>query len=173
MPNAKKEAVVTELTDKFQRAEVAVLLDYRGLSAEETEDFRSEAKKAGVELRVKKNRLIKIALKNAECEIPEEALKNPTMIAFGYEDPASAPKMLTKYAKDQEKIVLKGGVFEGKALSEAGVKELATLPTKEELLGRLVGSIGPQNTLGRMMRSIQNPAQKLVYGLRALAETKS
>jgi len=173
MPNAKNIAIVNELSARFEKASVAALLDYRGLNAQETEDLRSEARKAGVELRVKKNRLIKLALKNVGSQTPEAALKNPTMLAFGNGHPGAVPKMILEFGKKNEKLKIKGGIFEKRALSAAEVVELASMPTKDVLLARLLGSISPSNSLGRMLRSIKNPASKLVRSLQAVAEKKT
>lgn len=172
MPNQKNIAAVADLTERLKKAEVAIMLDYRGLNAEETEKLRSDARKAGVDLRVSKNRLVKLALKNLGYDTLDSMLKEPTMVAFGYADPVTAPKMVLEFIKSNDKLKLKGALYDRKALSTDGVKELSQLPTKDQLIARLLGSIGPSNSLGRAMRSMKNPGTKLMYALQAVAKKK-
>jgi len=155
MPSPKNVKVVAELTEQMKRAQSAVMADYRGLNSVETEALRAEAKKAGVEIRVRKNRLVKLALRDAKCQSMDKILTGPTLIGFGYEDPAAPAKLFLDFSKKNEKLKLKGAMIEGKAVDAEGAKQLATMPSKPEMLSRFLGSI-------------TSPVQKTAYAFNAL-----
>jgi len=154
MPNKKNVESVELLTKKFTSAQAVALADYRGLTAEETESLRSKARAAGVELRVGKNRLMKLALKNANADAMDKVLKGPTMVAFAPKDAVSMAKMVTEFAKTNEKFKVKAGLLTGRSIDSAQLTALASLPSREAMLSRLAGGL-------------ISPVQKFAYALEA------
>lgn len=137
----KKKAVVEELAQKLKEAKSLVLADYRGLSVEQDTKMRKALREAGVEYKVIKNSIISFAVKGSELEGINKYLSGPTAIAISATDPVAPSKVLAKFAKDYKELEIKGGMVEGNIIDDAGVEELASTPSKEELLGRLIGSL--------------------------------
>lgn len=149
---AKKQELVAEYTDKFNRSQAVYVTDYRGLTVSEITDLRKQLRESGgrdgVEYTVAKNTLLKLALERAGLPVPEDLLVGPTAIAFVYGDPVAPAKALTKYADTNEKLEVRGGMLGATVLDAAAVKNLADLPSREVLLATLLGSIqGPASSL--------------------------
>lgn len=140
-----KIQVVNEISDRFQRAKSAVVTDYRGLNVAEVTRLRKQLRDAGIEFRVLKNTLTELAVQQVGgLEGLKNDLAGPTAIAFSYDDPVAAAKILTKFAKESKKLVIKAGILEGKVITAAGVTALADLPPREVLLAQvLAGFQGP------------------------------
>jgi large subunit ribosomal protein L10 len=145
MPSEKlltqKKAQVSELAQKLKNAKAIVLTDYRGLTVEQDTNLRKALRTANVEYRVIKNSVISFAAKDSDLGELEKYLQGPTGIAISETDPVAPSKVLAKYAKDFEKLGIKGGVVEGNIIDENGVKELASTPSREELLAKFIGSL--------------------------------
>ena len=145
MPSEKildhKKAKVDELAEKLKNAKSVVLTDYRGLTVEEDTALRKLLREAGVEYKVIKNSVISFAAKKNEFEGIDDYLKGPTAIAVSATDEIAPSKIIAKFSKDHEKLEIKCGMVEGKLFDVDGVKDLAKTPSREELLGRLVGSL--------------------------------
>jgi large subunit ribosomal protein L10 len=145
MPSEKileqKKAKVDELAQKLKDAKSIVLADYRGLTVDQDTKLRKALREAGVEYKVIKNTIIRFAVKDSNLEGLDKYLAGPTAIAFSTTDPVAPSKVLAKFAKDYEKLELKGGMVEGNIIDINGINELASTPSKEELLGRLIGSL--------------------------------
>ena len=156
----QKEEFVAVYTDKLSRSHAAYLTDYRGMSVAAISDLRGELRKeTDAELTVAKNRLLKIALQNVGWAIPEELLKGPTAILFCFDDPVTPAKVLTRYAKGNDIITIKGGVMGKQILDSEGVAGMATLPGREEILATLIGML--QAPAQNLLRTLQAPAQEL------------
>ncbi len=151
----EKIKTVEEVVGKLKDAEVAILTDYRGLTANEMTELRRNLREAGIDFKIFKNTLSRFATKELKIEEVEEFLKGPTAIAFGFSDPAATAKMLNEFAKEHEAFEIKGAIFEDKVLDKASVVALATIPSREVLLTQLAV----------MMNA---PIQKLVNVLSAL-----
>jgi len=136
-----KKQVVEEIKGKFANAKSAVLVDYRGLTVEEATDLRNKFRAAGVEYKVYKNNLVKLAIKDTEFEGLTADLKGPNAIAFGLEDPVSPAKVVKDFAKDHSNLELKAGVVEGKYCDLAEITKIADIPSRDVLLGQFLGSI--------------------------------
>ena len=148
-----KQKVVAEISDKLQRAASAVLTDYRGLNVAEATKLRKELREAGVEYRVLKNTLTKLAAEKVGYKELLKDLVGPTAIAFSYDDPVAPAKILSKFAKEHKKLELKTGVVEGKIIDVAGIAALAELPSREVLLAQvLAGFQGPIAGFVNVMR---------------------
>ena len=138
--NSKKE-MVAELAEKLATAKAAYLTDYRGINVDEANTLRGELLKTGVEYRVVKNTLLKLAIKGTEHECLDEHLNGPTSLTIVNDDPVASAKVLSDFAKKVKAFELKCGVLEGKLLSVDEIKALADLPSREVLLAMMLGSI--------------------------------
>ncbi|MGB0960174.1 MAG: 50S ribosomal protein L10 [Halocynthiibacter sp.] len=141
MDRAQKEALVSELGEIFESSGVVVVSRYEGLTVAEMQDLRARMSEAGGAVRVAKNRLAKIALEGKPCESIGDLLSGMTVLTYS-EDPVAAAKIAESYAKDNEKFVILGGAMGENALDPAGVKVVAAMPSREELISSIVGCIG-------------------------------
>ena len=155
-----KKTVVAEIKEKFDRAQTVVLVDYRGLNVAEDTELRNQLRKAGVEYAVLKNTMINLAIEGKGIDEVKAHLEGPTAVAFGYEDMIAPAKILSEFAKKSKKLTIKCGVCDGAYLDEAGVQALATLPSKETLIAKIMGS---------MMSSVS----KFVYCVEAIRKQKA
>lgn len=137
---ARKEQVVSELGQIFESSGVVVVAQYAGLTVADMEDFRGRMRAAGGAVRVAKNRLAKIALKDRQCEGIAAYLNGMTVLAYS-EDPVTAAKVVEDYAKANRKLVVLGGAMGKSVLDPSGVKSVAAMPSREELLASIVGCI--------------------------------
>lgn len=139
---AMKAQRVEEIKEKIEKAQSMIVFDYRGLTVSEVTSLRSDMRKAGVEYVVIKNSIVERAVKAANIdESVLEMLKGPSAFAFGYEDPVAPAKILKESIKKFKKCAIKGGVVDGTVMSAADVEKLADLPSREQLLSRMLGSI--------------------------------
>jgi len=136
-----KKAIVDEIADKFTRSSSAILFDYRGLTVEEVTELRKQFREAGVDYKVYKNTLVKRALEKAGVEGLTDMMEGPNAIAFGFEDPITPAKVGSEFAKTHKALELKAGVVEGEFFDEEKVKELASIPSREVLIAKLLGSL--------------------------------
>ena len=145
MPSAKvlesKKQIVAELTEKLQGAASGVIVNYSGITVENDTKMRAELRKAGVEYAVIKNTMTKRACENVGYGELASALEGMTAIAISKDDAVAPAKILKEYADKIDSFELKAGFVEGKVLDQAGVLELANIPSKEILIGKLLGSI--------------------------------
>jgi large subunit ribosomal protein L10 len=137
----RKKAIVEEIKAKFESSQSAVVVNYRGLTVEEVTELRNKFREANVEYKVYKNNLVKIAIKDTDFEGLSADLAGPNAIAFGIEDAVAPAKIVKDFAKDHENLELKSGVVEKVYYDNAKIMEIANLPSKEELIGRFMGSI--------------------------------
>jgi large subunit ribosomal protein L10 len=138
---AQKEKVVEELGQIFESSGVVVVAHYEGLTVAEMQDLRGRMRVAGGSVRVAKNKLAKIALDGKPAASIAEYLEGMTVLAYS-EDPVAAAKVMDGYAKDNDKLVILGGAMGETALDLAGVKAVAALPSREELIAQIVSQIG-------------------------------
>ena len=141
MDRAQKEKVVDELGQIFESSGVVVVAHYAGLTVAEMQDLRARMREQGGSVRVAKNKLAKIALEGKPVSSIASLLTGMTVLVFS-EDPVAAAKVADKYAKDNDKFVVLGGAMGGTALDPAGVKAVASLPSREELIASVVACIG-------------------------------
>lgn len=163
MDRAEKKEAVATLHDVFEKTGVVVVARYSGLTVAQLQRLRKQAREAGATVQVAKNRLAKIALDGTDVASIGALLKGPTLIAYS-DDPVAAPKVAAAFAKDFDKFVILGGAMGTTALNADGVKALATMPSLDELRGKLVGLIqAPATKLAQLSTA---PAAKLarVFG---------
>ncbi len=135
MTRKEKEQLVAELSDAFKQAGTVIICDFKGMSVKELEEFRKIGYEAGLGARVVKNTLAKLAFKNAGVD---EIVLNETNMAVWGEDPIATAKAVAKYAKENDKFIIKGGVIDGEVVDAAKIIEYSKLLGREELLGMLL-----------------------------------
>ena len=166
MNREEKAELIKRLNSTFNNAGVVVVTHQSGLTVDESTDLRVKMREVGAKYQVAKNRIVKLALKDTKYENIIDLFSGPTAIAVS-EDPVSAPKIIFKFAKDNDKLSIIGGGLDGKTLSVDEVKQLASLPSLDELRGKLVGLIkSPSQKLASIAVA---PANKLVNVLHAKA----
>ncbi len=167
MDRAAKKEAVTELNGVFKTSGVVIVAHYAGLTVAEMQKLRMQMKQAGAQVKVAKNRLAKIALDGTDVAAVAPLLKGPTVIAYSV-DPVAAPKVAIDFAKTNEKFVILGGAMGTTALNPDSVKALASLPSLDELRGKLVGLIQAPAT--KIAQVVNAPAAKLARVFQALAD---
>lgn len=168
MDRAEKQDLVASLHRTFSETAVVLVTHYTGLTVAEIGDLRKRMRDAGAGLKVTKNRLAKLALEGTRYQNLEGLFKGPTAIAYA-NDPVAAAKVAVGYAKTNPKLVLLGGGLAGQMLDADGVKSLATLPSLDELRGRLIGLLNAPAT--RVAGVLQAPAGQLARVFAAYGET--
>lgn len=163
-----KKVVVQEIKEKIDASQSAVLVDYRGLTVEETTELRKKFREAGVEYKVYKNSLMRFAFKDAGMEDFNQYLTGPNGIAFGIEDAVAPAKISKEFAKDHKNLEIKAGMVDGKVIDLNGVIGLAELPPREVLIAQVLGGLnGPISGFANVLNAnIKN----LVYALNAIRE---
>lgn len=172
MNRAQKIESAKELSESFGKAKAIYVTDFRGITVEDVTKFRFELKKSNTDLKVVKNR---IALRAMEGKNYSDAFKTHfdymTAIALNYGDPSACAKSLTKYASENDKIKIKGGLVEGKVVSLADIKALSKLPSKNELLAKLLGTLQAVPT--GWVRVLNGVPSKWVFLLDAIRRQKA
>ena len=150
-----KAPIVAEISEQIKDAQSIVVVDYRGLTVEQDTVLRRSLREAGVAYKVYKNTFINFAIKGTEFEGLAEYLEGPTAIAISKDDATAPARVISKFAKNAPKLEVKGGVVEGTGYDAAGIAKVAAVPSREELLGKLLGSIqSPITNLARVLNQI-------------------
>ena len=158
MERAEKRDVVTALHDVIAKTGVVVVAHYAGLTVAQMTRLRSDMRRAGGQVKVAKNRLVKLALEGTDAKGIADLLKGPTCLAYSA-DPMAAPKVAVKFAKANEKFVILGGAMGATVLDAKGVNSLADLPSLDELRGKLIGLI--QAPASKIARTLNEPGAQL------------
>ena len=166
-----KQQKIEYYKKQFENAKVAVVADYRGLSVEEITELRRGLQAQEADLTVTKNTLCKVAAKDSSFEVIGELMQGPTAIAFGYGDEVTAAKVLAKFIKENKKGEILGAVLEGKVLSADEAKQLASMPSKEELYAKILGSIN--SPASGIVYSVNGVMSALVRAIDAVAKQKN
>lgn len=166
MDRAAKQAQVATLNGVFKNTSVAVVAHYSGLTVAQMQTLRKQMRQVGATVKVAKNRLAKIALEGTDVASIAPLLKGPTLIAFS-NDPVAAPKVANDFAKAHEKFVILGGAMGKTALDPNGVKQLASLPSLDELRAKIVGLVQAPAT--KIAQVVNAPAAKLARVVQAYA----
>jgi large subunit ribosomal protein L10 len=154
-----KEAKVKEIEEKMKKANSIVFARYQGLTVEEDTKLRKNLREAGIEYKVYKNTLSKLAAKKLGFDEVEDAFSGPISTAFGYDDPAAPARILNDFSKDHKVLELKGGVIDGKVFDKDKIQKLASIPPRDVLIAKLLGSL-------------KAPLSKFVYLLNAVEEKR-
>jgi large subunit ribosomal protein L10 len=169
-----KEQAVAQLSEQLSSLKLAVLTDYRGLTVVEIEELRSQLRQQGMTYRVTKNTLLRLALKAnpALANLDPTAFTGPMALAVSIEDEVAPARAIFQYAKEHQALEIVGGITgDGKLLTAADVKALATLPSREQLIGQLVGAIAAPLTgfVGVMAGNVRS----IINVLNALSEARA
>lgn len=168
----QKDAMIVELKETLSQASLTIIIDYQGLSVAEITDLRRRLRKSGTTCTVAKNTLMGIAVEGDEKWQPlQKILKGSSAFLFVKEDIGSAIKAYQEFQKASKKSEIRGGVMEGKLLSDAEVKALADLPSKEQLIAQIAGAINGVAT--KLAVAINEVPTSLARGLKAYAEKDS
>ena len=152
-----KEAKVAEIKEKLEKAQTVVLASYQGLTVEGDTQLRKNLREAGIEYKVYKNTLVTRAAKELGIEGISEYLNGPVSMAFGYEDVTAPARILNDFAKDHKKLELKAGLVEGEIYDKAKLEKLASIPSKEVLIAKLLGSIkSPLSNFAYLLSAIKD-----------------
>ncbi|WP_438007819.1 50S ribosomal protein L10 [Sorangium sp. So ce321] len=173
MERSQKEAVVGSVRQKFERMSSAVFLDFKGMNVESLTKLRDEFRKSGVEYRVVKNTLVRHAIKEHPwANTLAKSLTGMTGVAWSYEDPSAAAKVVKAFRKDNQKLQIKAGLIEGQILSGDAVEtQLATMPGKDELRATLLATL--QAPLQQFVQQLNAPLQNFAYLLKAKEDAGS
>jgi large subunit ribosomal protein L10 len=167
---AAKEQVVAEVKQDLKEARSVIIADYRGLNVSQVSTLRRSLHTEKIKFTVVKNTLAKLAAHDLGLGELDVYLEGPTAIVFGFEDPVTPAKVMTRFARDFDKLKIKGGLLEGKLISLDKVKELAELPPRDVLLGRVAGAFAsPMTGFAGVMQGI---LRKFVGTLDAVREQK-
>ncbi|HMO47940.1 MAG TPA: 50S ribosomal protein L10 [Rubrivivax sp.] len=163
----EKAAVVADVGRQVARSQTLALAEYRGLTVAHLDTLRRQARDKGVYLQVLKNTLARRAVAGTPFEVAQEAMVGPLIYGFS-EDAVAAAKVVADFAKSNDKLVIKGGAFDGKALNADGIKALAAVPPKEVLLAQLLGLM--QSPISRLARVLAAVSEKKGAPAEAAAE---
>ena len=171
MPSEKNQDELAQLTEKLDKAKAVYFTDFLGLDVSNITELRSEFFKASIEFKVAKNTLLKLAAKNNRLEGLDDFLVGSTAIAISYDEPTAPAKVLKKFTEDHDKPEVKAILFDGEVLDGSEYLKFATLPTKDELLTKLVLMLNSPITI--LARTLSASMTNFVNGLNNLKNTKS
>ena len=168
---AFKADKINAIKAQLEKAKVAIVTEYRGLSVEEITSLRRKLQKESGDYTVTKNTLAKLAVKGTEFEVLTDAFKGPIALAFGFEDQVSPAKVLASFIKEVKKGEIIAAALDGKLLSAADAKALATLPSKEEIYAKMLGCINsPASGIANATNSVLT---QLVRTMAAVRDAKT
>ena len=172
MPNKKNVELLNSIQEKVAKSKSILLSDFKGVSAKDLTSFREEIRAKGGEVFVSKNTLLKIALEGKEgSEKASDSLTGQTVAVVAYSDPISTIKSFFDLSKKIENLKAKGGFFENKFVDEKALVEISKLPSKEELIGRLIGSMN--SPVYKFVNTLNQSKSKIVYVLNSIANQKN
>ncbi len=150
-----KQPIVEEISANLKDAQSIVLVDYRGLTVEQDTRLRKELREAGITYKVYKNTMMNFAFKGTDFEALSQYLEGPSAVAISDSDATAPARILCKFAKEASKLEVKGGMVEGIAYDAAGIADIAKIPSREELISKLLGSLqSPITNFARVMNQL-------------------
>jgi len=168
MPTAAKSAAIDQLTDSLSRAQLAVLTDYRGLKVSDLQTLRTNLRPFGAEFHIAKNTLTRIAAERAGIDGLQPLLDGPLALVLAYNDPVGASKAISDFARTSRILTVKGGVLNKQVISSADVESLATMPSREVLLAKLLGLM--VSPMARTVGVLSGPSRSIAYLLQARSD---
>lgn len=171
LTRSQKEEVVKDLTEKIKASKSIVFADYSGVKTNDINELKSRLKKEGTNLRVIKKKLVDLSLKNAKIEVDIKSLPGQLAITISDNDEVAPARVLSKFAKENENLKILGGVLGVKGMSAKEVNDLAKLPSKEEMLAKLVGTLNAP--LAGLVNVLSGNTRGLVTVLKAIADNKA
>ncbi|MCP4872305.1 MAG: 50S ribosomal protein L10 [Proteobacteria bacterium] len=172
MDRSAKQAFVQDFSEKLSRAQLAIVTDYRGVDANSMVEFRKKVRAVeGAEFQVVKNRLMKLALADTSFSSLESYFDGTNAVLLGYADVVEAAKVITEFAKDNDKLALKGGSMQGKPLTNAEIAALADLPPKQVLQAQLLGVLqAPSRNLVSVLANVNRQILNVLSAYKAKLE---
>lgn len=171
MPTTEKQGLVAEIKDRLQSSGGVILADYRGLTVKQMRNLRNALRPIGAEVHVYKNSLAQIAMRELELPSMDAFLAGPSVFIFTPEDPVETAKALLAFSKENKVFAFKGGLIEGSVVSADDVKAIATLPSREELIAKLMGTM--LNPVRSFMAMCNAPAGAFARAVQAVADQKA
>ena len=166
----EKQRITEDLHERFSKSAIVVVADYKGLDVAAMNDLRRKLREEDIEFQVVKNTLLMRAAKDTGVALIQDYFKGPSAVALSYEDPVAPAKILTQFAKDNQKLEIKGGVLKDKVLDVDAVKALAKLPSREALLGQFLSVLKEVPT--SFVRTIAEIPRSLLNVLTAIRDQK-
>ena len=166
----KKQKIAEDLHERFSKSVIVVVADYKGLDVSSMNALRRKLREEDIEFQVAKNTLLIRAAKDTEAALIEDYFKGPSAVALSYTDPVAPAKILAQFAKDNQKLEIKGGVLKNKVLDVDAIKALAKLPSREVLLGQLLSVLNEVPT--SFVRTIAEIPRSLLNVLTAIRDQK-
>jgi large subunit ribosomal protein L10 len=167
---AEKKKIVDDLNQRFSKFAILIISDYKGLNVSKIGDLRRKLKAENIEFQVVKNSLLARASEETDVNLIKEHFKGPNAVALSYDDPVAPAKILTDFAKENESLEIKAGVMNGKVLELSEIKALSSLPSREELLAKLLSTFNAVPS--SFVRTLNEIPKKLLYLLSALRHQK-
>lgn len=162
----KLEAIKQDLAD----VQAVWVVDYRGLTVKQSEQLRGSIREAEATMKVYKNKLVRLALKELDMPNLDEVLSGPSAFVFAAGDPVASAKALKDFAKSNENLVIKGGIMDGAFVDAEAVEKIAALPSREELIAKLLGTL--QNPMVKTVRVLNGPMEAFARCVSAIADQK-
>lgn len=169
MPTQAKAAQIDDLVERMQRAELTIVADYRGLTVSALQDLRGRLRPVEAEFKVAKNTLTRIAAEKIGIEGLETHLEGPTAIMFAYGDIVAPAKAIGDFARSSRILQVKAGVMNGEVVTPEDIEAIASLPPREELLGKLVGLLA--SPMSRTVGVLSGPSRSVAYLVNARIES--
>lgn len=167
----QKEQLVSVMGENLSKSKTCVLINFQGLKVKEIQDLKKKLRDKGIGFQIVKNSLFKIALKNAALKIDESVLDQPIALVWGFEDEVEPAKLVVEAKKTAESLKIVGGIVNKNYVDEVIIKQLATLPGRQELYAKLIGSLNAP--MYRLVNALQGNLRSLVYILKQYQESKS
>lgn len=171
MPNAEKVKLVAQIKEDIEAADAIWAVDYRGLSVKQSEELRKAVREQDAYFKIYKNSLTERALDELGLPALGEVLEGPTAFVFATGDPVASAKAIKGFAKENKALIVKGGILDGAAVTAQQVIAIADLPSREELIAKLLGTLS--NATTGLVRVLNGPAEQFVRTLQAVADSKA
>ncbi|BAK43638.1 50S ribosomal protein L10 [Eggerthella sp. YY7918] len=171
MPNVQNQETLVKIKEDLQDVTAVWVVDYRGLTVKEIQTLRSNIREADALMKVYKNTLMHIAVEEMELPNLDSVLEGPSAFVFAGADPVASAKALKDFAKTNKNLVIKGGMMDGQFVDAAQVEAIASLPSREELIAKLLGTIS--NPLVKTVRVLNGPMEAFARCVSAIADQKN
>ena len=166
----QKQSIVEDLKDRFTKSKVVIVTDYKGLDVTSINSLRRQLREADCEYRVVKNTLLRRASEETDIAVIKETFTGPNAVAFSYEDPVAPAKVLTEFAKSNDKLEIRVGVMDGKMLDVNAIEALSALPSRDVLLSKLLYAMN--GVPGSFVSTLNNILRQMLNVLVAIKEQK-
>lgn len=171
MPSVKNTEALDQIKSDLADVQAVWVVNYRGLTVKESQELRRAIRESGAVMKVYKNTLMHLALKELDMPEMDQILSGPSAFIFADGDPVASAKTIRDYAKKNENLVIKGGIMDGGFVDAAAVEKIAALPSREELIAKVIGSL--QNPMAQIVRVLNGPLEACARTIGAIADQKN